>query len=150
MISFLSRRVAYTALTLLLVSFVSFVIIQAAPGDYAEIVAAQRAATGAIISAADVQAVLVTPIVVKPFADKTETASAVNPNPDAPSDINRLVLGPRIDGQPRRDPTQPGGGPIGPRRSCSSPRRGTCASLSSPRSSRRRSRPRPSRRRSRR
>jgi peptide/nickel transport system permease protein len=59
MISFLSRRLAYTAFTLLLVSFVSFVIIQAAPGDYAEIVAAQRAATGAIISAADVQAVRV-------------------------------------------------------------------------------------------
>ncbi|HEX7008232.1 MAG TPA: type II and III secretion system protein family protein [Alphaproteobacteria bacterium] len=57
--------------------------------------------------------VLVTPVVVKPFADKTETASAVNPNPDAPSDINRLFLGPRIEGQPRRDPTQPGGGPVG-------------------------------------
>jgi pilus assembly protein CpaC len=57
--------------------------------------------------------VLVTPVVVKPFADKAATASAVNPNPDAPSDINRLFLGPRIEGQPRRDPTQPGGGPIG-------------------------------------
>jgi peptide/nickel transport system permease protein len=59
MISFLSRRLAYTAFTLLLVSFVSFVIIQSAPGDYAEIVAAKKAATGAIISAADVQAVRV-------------------------------------------------------------------------------------------
>jgi pilus assembly protein CpaC len=57
--------------------------------------------------------VLVTPVVVKPFADRTATASAVNPNPDAPSDINRLFLGPRIDGQPRRDPTQPGGAPVG-------------------------------------
>jgi pilus assembly protein CpaC len=57
--------------------------------------------------------VLVTPIVVKPFANKTTTASAVNPNPDAPSDINRLFLGPRVEGQPRRDPTQPGSAPIG-------------------------------------
>jgi len=57
--------------------------------------------------------VLVTPVVVKPFSDKTATASAVNPNPDAPSDINRLFLGPRIEGQPRRDPTQPGGAPVG-------------------------------------
>ncbi|MGE5146090.1 MAG: type II and III secretion system protein family protein [Candidatus Eiseniibacteriota bacterium] len=57
--------------------------------------------------------VLVTPLVVKPFSNKSTTASAVNPNPDAPSDINRLFLGPRIEGQPRRDPTQPGGAPIG-------------------------------------
>jgi pilus assembly protein CpaC len=57
--------------------------------------------------------VLVTPVVVKPFADRTAAASAVNPNPDAPSDINRLFLGPRIEGQPRRDPTQPGGAPVG-------------------------------------
>ena len=57
--------------------------------------------------------VLVTPVVVKPFSDKSTTASAVNPNPDTPSDINRLFLGPRIEGQPRRDPTQPGGAPIG-------------------------------------
>jgi pilus assembly protein CpaC len=57
--------------------------------------------------------VLVTPVVVKPFSDKTTTASAVNPAPDTPSDINRLFLGPRIEGQPRRDPTQPGGGPVG-------------------------------------
>jgi pilus assembly protein CpaC len=57
--------------------------------------------------------VLVTPVVVKPFSDKTKTASAVNPPPDTPSDINRLFLGPRIEGQPRRDPTQPGGGPVG-------------------------------------
>jgi pilus assembly protein CpaC len=57
--------------------------------------------------------VLVTPVVVKPFSDKTTTASAVDANPNAPSDINRLFLGPRIEGQPRRDPTQPGGGPVG-------------------------------------
>ena len=56
MIRFLSRRLAYMALTLLLVSFVSFVIIQAAPGDYAEIFAAQKAATGAIITLADIEA----------------------------------------------------------------------------------------------
>jgi peptide/nickel transport system permease protein len=56
MIRFLSRRLAYMALTLLLVSLVSFVIIQAAPGDYAEIFAAQKAATGAIITLADIEA----------------------------------------------------------------------------------------------
>lgn len=44
-------------LTLLLVSFVSFVIIQAAPGDYAEIYAAKKAATGSIITQADIEAV---------------------------------------------------------------------------------------------
>ncbi|MEQ1955688.1 ABC transporter permease [Mesorhizobium sp. CN2-181] len=70
MISFLSRRLAYTAFTLLLVSFVSFVIIQAAPGDYAEIVAAKRAATGAIISAADVQAVRVELGLDKPWYEQ--------------------------------------------------------------------------------
>jgi pilus assembly protein CpaC len=57
--------------------------------------------------------VLVTPLVVKPFSNKTTTASAVNPNPDAPSDINRLFLGPRVEGQPRRDSTQPGGAAVG-------------------------------------
>jgi peptide/nickel transport system permease protein len=46
-------------LTLLLVSLVSFLIIQAAPGDYAEIYAAQKAVTGAVISQADVQALRV-------------------------------------------------------------------------------------------
>ncbi len=50
MVSFLTRRVAYMALTLILVSFVAFIIIQAAPGDYAEIYAAHKAATGAIIT----------------------------------------------------------------------------------------------------
>lgn len=59
MLSFLSRRIAYMLLTLLLVSLVSFLIIQAAPGDYAEIYAAQKAVTGAVISQADVQALRV-------------------------------------------------------------------------------------------
>lgn len=59
MISFLARRLAYTIVTLLLVSFASFVIIQAAPGDYAEIVAAKKASTGAIITLKDIQAVRV-------------------------------------------------------------------------------------------
>ena len=57
MISLPVTRLAYMALTLLLVSFVSFVIIQAAPGDYAEIYAAKKAATGAIITQADIEAV---------------------------------------------------------------------------------------------
>lgn len=57
MIRFLSRRLAYMILTLLLVSLVSFFIVQAAPGDYAEIYAAKKAATGAVISQADIEAV---------------------------------------------------------------------------------------------
>jgi peptide/nickel transport system permease protein len=56
MIRFLFRRFLYMAITLLLVSFVSFIIIQAAPGDYAEIYAAKKAATGAIITQADIDA----------------------------------------------------------------------------------------------
>jgi peptide/nickel transport system permease protein len=57
MVSFLTRRLGYMVLTLLLVSFVSFVIIQAAPGDYAEIYAAHKASTGAIITQADIEQV---------------------------------------------------------------------------------------------
>lgn len=57
MIRFLSRRLAYIMLTLVLVSLVSFFIVQAAPGDYAEIYAAKKAATGAVISQADIEAV---------------------------------------------------------------------------------------------
>jgi peptide/nickel transport system permease protein len=57
MISFLLRRVVYMLITLLLVSVASFAIIQAAPGDYAEIIAARRAATGAIITQADIESV---------------------------------------------------------------------------------------------
>ena len=57
MTRFLLHRLGYMALTLLLVSFVSFLIIQAAPGDYAEIYAAKKAATGAIITQADIEAV---------------------------------------------------------------------------------------------
>lgn len=57
MIRFLSRRLAYMILTLVLVSLVSFFIVQAAPGDYAEIYAAKKAATGAVISQADIEAV---------------------------------------------------------------------------------------------
>lgn len=51
MIRFFMRRLAYTLATLLLVSFVSFVIIQAAPGDFAEIYAAKKAEAGAVITA---------------------------------------------------------------------------------------------------
>lgn len=57
MIRFLSRRLAYMMLTLVLVSLVSFFIVQAAPGDYAEIYAAKKAATGAVISQADIEQV---------------------------------------------------------------------------------------------
>lgn len=56
MVSFIVRRLAYTIATLLLVSIASFVIIQAAPGDYAEIYAAKKAATGAIVTQQDIQA----------------------------------------------------------------------------------------------
>lgn len=56
MVSFLTRRLSYMVLTLLLVSLVAFIIIQAAPGDYAEIYAAHKAATGVIITQADIEA----------------------------------------------------------------------------------------------
>jgi peptide/nickel transport system permease protein len=59
MIAFLARRLGYMALTLALVSLVSFLIIQAAPGDYAEIYASKKAAAGAIITQADVEAMRV-------------------------------------------------------------------------------------------
>jgi peptide/nickel transport system permease protein len=59
MIAFLARRFGYAAVTLLLVSFVSFVILQAAPGDYAEIYAARKAATGAVITQQEIQAIRV-------------------------------------------------------------------------------------------
>ena len=55
MISFLARRLGYMAITLLLVSFVSFVIVQSAPGDYAEIYAARKANAGAVISQAEIE-----------------------------------------------------------------------------------------------
>lgn len=57
--SFVARRLAYTAVTLLLVSFASFVIVQAAPGDYAEIYAGKKAAAGAIVTQADIEAIRV-------------------------------------------------------------------------------------------
>jgi peptide/nickel transport system permease protein len=57
MINFIVRRLAYTIITLWLVSLVSFAIIQAAPGDYAEIYAAQKAQAGAVISQAEIQSV---------------------------------------------------------------------------------------------
>jgi peptide/nickel transport system permease protein len=59
MIRFLARRLAYMAVTVLLVSLVSFLIVQAAPGDYAAIYAAKKAATGAIIRQTDIDAVRV-------------------------------------------------------------------------------------------
>jgi peptide/nickel transport system permease protein len=55
MIRFFARRLAYMAITLFLVSFVSFVIVQAAPGDYAAIYAAKKAATGAIITQKEIE-----------------------------------------------------------------------------------------------
>lgn len=55
MVLFLGRRLAYMAVTLLLVSIVSFLIVQAAPGDYAEIYAAKKAAAGAIISQQEIE-----------------------------------------------------------------------------------------------
>ena len=67
MIRFLTRRLAYMALTLVLVSLVSFIIIQAAPGDYAEIYAAKKAATGAIITQADIQAMRIELGLDQPF-----------------------------------------------------------------------------------
>jgi peptide/nickel transport system permease protein len=56
MIRFLGRRLAYMAATLLLVSFCAFVILQAAPGDYAEIYATKKAATGVIITQQQIEA----------------------------------------------------------------------------------------------
>ena len=44
MIAFLARRLIYMVITLLAVSVVSFVIVQSAPGDFAEIYAARKAA----------------------------------------------------------------------------------------------------------
>ena len=55
----MTRRLGYMAITLLLVSIASFVIVQAAPGDYAEIYAAKKAATGSIISQAEIERVRV-------------------------------------------------------------------------------------------
>ena len=54
MIAFLARRLIYMVITLLAVSVVSFVIVQSAPGDFAEIYAARKAAAGAIISKAEI------------------------------------------------------------------------------------------------
>lgn len=56
MVSFLVRRLSYMLLTLLLISLVAFIIIQAAPGDYAEIYAAHKAGTGAIITQEEIEA----------------------------------------------------------------------------------------------
>src|SRR5690606_32500132 len=55
MITFFARRFAYMVITLLLVSVVSFAIVQSAPGDYAEIYAARKANAGAIISQAEIE-----------------------------------------------------------------------------------------------
>ena len=70
MMSFLTRRLAYMALTLLLVSFVAFIIIQAAPGDYAEIYAAKKAAAGAIITQAEIEATRVELGLDKPWYEQ--------------------------------------------------------------------------------
>ena len=55
MIRFLARLIGYMPITLLLVSFVSFVIVQSAPGDYAEIYASRKANAGAIISKDEIE-----------------------------------------------------------------------------------------------
>lgn len=57
MIRFLSRRLIYMIFTLALVSLVSFFIVQAAPGDYAEIYAAKKAVAGAVIRQAEIESV---------------------------------------------------------------------------------------------
>jgi peptide/nickel transport system permease protein len=54
MIAYLARRLIYMVITLLAVSVVSFVIVQSAPGDFAEIYAARKAAAGAIISKSEI------------------------------------------------------------------------------------------------
>src|SRR5688500_15424288 len=55
MIAYLARRLVYMVVTLLAVSVVSFVIVQSAPGDFAEIYAARKAAAGAIISQTEIE-----------------------------------------------------------------------------------------------
>jgi peptide/nickel transport system permease protein len=55
MIAYFVRRLAYMVVTLLLVSVVSFAIVQSAPGDFAEIYAARKAAAGAIISQSEIE-----------------------------------------------------------------------------------------------
>src|SRR4030095_8424800 len=55
MIAYLARRLVYMVITLLAVSVVSFLIVQSAPGDFAEIYAARKAAAGAIISQAEIE-----------------------------------------------------------------------------------------------
>src|SRR5688572_1840427 len=55
MIAYLARRLVYMVITLVLVSVVSFVIVQSAPGDFAEIYAARKAAAGAIISQSEIE-----------------------------------------------------------------------------------------------
>jgi len=55
MIAYLARRLVYMVITLLAVSMVSFVIVQSAPGDFAEIYAARKAAAGAIISQTEIE-----------------------------------------------------------------------------------------------
>jgi len=55
MIAYLVRRLVYMVITLALVSVVSFAIVQSAPGDFAEIYAARKAAAGAIISQGEIE-----------------------------------------------------------------------------------------------
>lgn len=55
MIAYFARRLIYMMITLVLVSVVSFVIVQSAPGDFAEIYAARKAAAGAIISQSEIE-----------------------------------------------------------------------------------------------
>jgi peptide/nickel transport system permease protein len=55
MIAYLARRLVYMVITLLAVSVVSFVIVQSAPGDFAEIYAARKAVAGAIISQTEIE-----------------------------------------------------------------------------------------------
>src|SRR5215510_10530681 len=55
MIAYLARRLAYMVITLLAVSVESFIIVPSAPGDFAEIYAARKAAAGAIISQGEIE-----------------------------------------------------------------------------------------------
>ncbi len=58
MLTYLTRRLGFAALTLALVSFVIFVVIALPPGDYAQALAYRRQAeTGRLITASDIEAI---------------------------------------------------------------------------------------------
>lgn len=57
MLRYIIRRLAYMIATLAVVSVMSFVIVQLAPGDYADIYAAKKSESGAVISQEEIEAV---------------------------------------------------------------------------------------------